>query len=124
MSIAFFPDYLPKINFELDRYLYVDTKKMHNNADPWERNSAEKELYPFYMPQGGPLNYFVDVSFMRLLEKKRESFISNWGLLDGYNVITPGNYETIRLPPPYYIVFNIWIRAQIPSSSILIYLWW
>ena len=37
---------------------------------------------------------------MHLLDSDRRSMARRWGLLDGYDVIKPGLYDTVRYPPP------------------------
>lgn len=103
VSIALLPNYLTKIKNDLKGLLYVDTKRMSKKAELSERKSTANEPPPFYIPRGGPLNYFVDVSIVRDLDKEKEAIIKKCGSLEGYNLITPENYDTARFPPPHCI---------------------
>ena len=37
------------------------------------------------------------------MDKQRDAISLKWGLKDDYNIITPGNYDTVRFPPPHCI---------------------
>ena len=37
---------------------------------------------------------------MTLLDSERRSMARRWGLLDGYDIIKPGLYDTVRYPHP------------------------
>ena len=37
---------------------------------------------------------------MILLDSDQRSLVRRWGLLDGYDIIKPGSYDTVRYPPP------------------------
>ena len=64
------------------------------------RNSAVKPPHPFYIPNDGPLNYFIDLPIIILLDSDRRSMARRWGLLDGYHIIKPRLYDTVKYPPP------------------------
>ncbi|XP_057527555.1 uncharacterized protein LOC130806469 isoform X2 [Amaranthus tricolor] len=103
VSIAFFPNYLPRINPDLEGLLYVDMENLEGSAESSGRESAAPAPPPFYIPDGGPLNYFIDVQTKRDLDNRREAISQKWGLKDNINIITPGNYDTVRFPPPHCI---------------------
>ena len=80
--------------------VHVDQKKMTEQECSPSRNSAEKPPHLFYIPNGGPPNYFIDLPTMILLDSDRRSMAWMWGLLEGYDIIKPGQYNTVRYPPP------------------------
>ena len=103
VSIAFFPNYLPRINPSLEGLLYVDMEKIEETAESYGRESAAPMPPPFYIPDDGPLNYFIDLQTKRDLDKQRNAISLKWGLKDDYNIITLGNYDTVRFPLPHCI---------------------
>ena len=54
VSIAFFPNYLPRINPNLEGLLYVDMEKIERKAESSRRESAALVPPPFYIPAAGP----------------------------------------------------------------------
>ena len=98
VSIAFFPNYLPRINPDLEGLLYVDMEKIEGTAESSGRESAAPVPPLFYIPGGGPLNYFIDSQTKRDLDKQRDAVSLKWGMKDDYNIITLGNYDTVRFP--------------------------
>ena len=58
MSVAFFPNYLSRINHDLEGLLYVDIKKIEKSIESSRRESAVPAPPSFYIKGGGPLNYF------------------------------------------------------------------
>ena len=101
VSIACFLNYLPRINHDLEGLLYADMEKIEESAELSGRESAASVPPPFYISGGGPLNYFIDLQTKRDLDKQRNAISLKWGLKDDYNIITPGNYNTVRFPPPH-----------------------
>ena len=83
--------------------MYVDMENIEGSAKSSGRESATPVPPPFYMPSGGPLNYFIDLQTKRDLDKRREAISQKWGLKDDINIITPGNYDAVRFPPPHCI---------------------
>ena len=84
--------------------VHVDKKKTTEQECSPSRNSAEKPPHLFYIPNGGPPNYFIDLPTMILLDSNRRSMAKRWRLLDGYDITKPGLYDTVRYPPPGCIV--------------------
>ena len=78
-------------------------EKIEESAESFGRESAAPVPPPFYIPGGGPLNYFIDLQTKRDLEKQLDAISLKWGLKDDYNIITPGNYDAVRFPPPHCI---------------------
>ena len=103
VSVAFFPNYLPRINPDLEGLLHVDMEKIEGTIESSRTESAARVPPPFYIPGGGPLNYFIDLQTKRDLDKQRDAISLKWGLKDYYNIITPGNYDTVRFPLPQCI---------------------
>ena len=103
VSIAFFPNYLPRINPDLERLLYVDMEKIEESAESSGRESAASVPPLFYIPGGGPLNFFINLQTNRDLDKQWNVVSLKWRLKDDYNIITPGNYDNVRFPPPHCI---------------------
>ena len=54
VSIAFFPNYLPRIDPDLEGLLCVDMEKIEGTAESSRRESAAPVPPPFYIPGGGP----------------------------------------------------------------------
>ena len=71
VDIAFLPNYLTKINSELDGLLYVDTN-MEQSAESSGRKSASATPLCFNIEDGGTLNYFIDSSTRHLTDTRRE----------------------------------------------------
>ena len=103
VGIAFWPNYLPRINPDLEGLLYVDMENVEVSTELSGRESAAPVPPPFYIPHGGPLNYFIDLQTKRDLESRREAISQKWGLKEDINIITPGNYDTVRFPPLHCI---------------------
>ena len=103
VSIAFFPNYLPRIDPDLEGLLYVDMEKIEGTSESSGRESAAPVPPPFYIPGGRPLNYFIDLQTKRDLDKRRDAISLKRGLKDDINIITLGNYDTVRFPPPHCI---------------------
>ncbi|XP_057546647.1 uncharacterized protein LOC130825435 [Amaranthus tricolor] len=78
-------------------------ENLEGSAESSGRESAAPVPPPFYIPNGGPLNYFIDLQTKRDLDNRREAISQKWGLKDNINIITPGNYDTVRFPPPHCI---------------------
>ena len=76
---------------------------MTERVESHGRESAANEPPLFHIPHGRPLNYFIDLTLVRDLNKEREAILKKWGLPKGYSIITPGNYDTVRFPPPQSI---------------------
>ena len=98
--------FLPKLlaeNPDLEGLLYVDTEKIEELAESSGRESTAQVPPLFYISGGGLLNYFIDLQTKRDLDKQRNAISLKWGLKDDYNIITPGNYDTVRFPPQYCI---------------------
>ena len=72
VSLAFAPGYL-RIDPKLLDMVYEDKEKMTEQECPPRRNSTEKPPHPFYIVDGGPLNYFIDLATIILLESDRRS---------------------------------------------------
>jgi putative gypsy type transposon len=104
VSIAFLPNYLPRINPDLKGLLIVDMEKMEGLGGSSSRESTVQHPPPFYIEDGGHLNYFIDLVTKGELEKQRDKISTKFGLEDDYNLQTPRNYDTIRFPPPHCIV--------------------
>ena len=107
MSVASFPNYLPRINLDLEGLLYVDMEKIKKLTESSGRESAVLAPPPFYVKGSGPINYFIDLQTKKDLDKERESIMTKWGLKNEYNLITPGNYDTVRFLPPHCIAVYI-----------------
>ena len=107
MSVAFFSNYLTRINPDLEGLLYVDMEKIEESAESSGRESAVPTPPPFNIEGGGPLNYFIDLKIKKDFDKEREAITTQWGLKDEYNLITPGNYDTVRFLPPHCIAVYI-----------------
>ena len=104
--------FLPKLlaeNPDLEGLLYVDTEKIEELAESSGRESTAQVPPLFYISGGGLLNYFIDLQTKRDLDKQRNAISLKWGLKDDYNIITPGNYDTVRFPPPHYIAVYIFL---------------
>ena len=103
VSAAFFPNYLPRINPDLKGLFCVNMEKIEESAESSGRESAVLASPPFYVKGGGPLNYFIDLQTKRDLDKQRDAITLKWRLKDDYNLINPGNYDTVRFPFPHCI---------------------
>ena len=94
-----------RIDAKLLEVVHVDKEKMTKQECSPSRNNSEKPPpHPFYIPDGGPLSYFIDLPTMIFLDSDRRSMARRWGLLDGYDVVKPRLYDTVRYPPPGCIV--------------------
>ena len=78
-------------------------EKIEGAAESSGRESAVPVPPPFYIPDDRPLNYFIDLQTKRDLDKQRDAISLKWGLKDDLNIITPGNYDIVRFPPPHCI---------------------
>ena len=114
VDVAFPPHYLTKINPELDGFLIVDTN-MEQSKDSSGRKSGAPAPPPFYIKNGGPLNYFIDAKTRNQLDNNREALAEKWALPDNINIIRPANLDTVRFPPPnciavYMPAFELGLR--------------
>ena len=120
ISLAFSSGHL-RIDPKLFEVVHVDKENMTEQECSPSRKSTEKPPpHPFYIPDGGQLNYFIDFLTIILLDSDRRSMARRWGLLDGYDVVKAGLYDTVRYPPSGCIVvsdptFNLDIRFSLTS---------
>lgn len=80
--MAFILGYL-RIEPQLLEMVHVDIEKMAEKECSPSRDSAKNLPHPFHIPNGGPLNYFIDAKTMGLLDSDRRSMSRMWGLIDG-----------------------------------------
>ena len=79
---------------------------MEHNDESSGRKSVVAVPPPFYIEDGGPLNYFIDAP-TRQVDTKRKAVVDKWGLPDGVDIIKPANLDTVRFPPPNCIVVYV-----------------
>lgn len=72
---------------------------MSDKENSAERESIEDLSHPFYILNGEPLNCFIDLLTMHVLNRDQRSIAQRWGLIDRYEVISPDLYNTVRLSP-------------------------
>lgn len=78
VSLAFEPGYL-SVDPKLLEVIYVDSSKMSDKETSAGRESVEDLAHPFYIPNRGPLNYYIDLPAMHFLDRDRRSITQRWG---------------------------------------------
>ena len=88
---------------------------MEHNDESSSRKSAVAVPPPFYIEEGGPLNYSIDVSTRHLVDTKGEELMDKWSLPDSVDIIKPANLDNVRFAPPncivvYVLTFELGLR--------------